>query len=616
MALPQKNNGLVKQFYIVLLLNFLATLFIAKRYLSFLEDTDGFLTKIYLVLATTSHFLIISTLPFLLTLLLYFCCKKKYLSIVFNILFSVLGLLYIQIDTIVFGQFRYHISPMVLKMAFGTRASDIFQFSTQNILMAIAFVIGLVTLQLLFHFTAGKIQSKNYNLRIKQSVLLFLMFTLFSNSIYAWSDANYYGSITQTKEVFPVYFPLTADSLLLKLGLVDLERSKNKSVATENTSNTIAYPSQPIRSDNPVQKNIIYIVIDTWRWDCMTAEITPNIYAFAKKSIVFDNHMSGSNMTTGGIFSLFYGIPATYFQNFTTQQIAPVLMNELQKQKYQFHVFASSTLENPPFNRNVFANISTIPLFTEGNSPDERDLKINELFTAAISKQDKKQPFFSFLFYDSAHGFDYPENYKKPFSPDLDQVNYLDLDDDYDPKLLINRYKNALHYVDSLIGKTLKELEDKKLLDNSIIVITSDHGQEFNDLEKGYWQHGGNFSDYQVKVPMLIFDGSKKPRVEKRLTLHYDVAPTILSNYLGVKNKMDDYSFGTDLFTVQKDRKYFICGYNQKFSIIQSTKITNVSASGTLNATDKKLNKLEDEQIDYNIVLNGIQSVNKFYKKK
>ncbi|WP_432671412.1 DUF3413 domain-containing protein [Flavobacterium sp. SM2513] len=605
-----------KKLYIVFLLNCLVTFIISVKYLYFLEDVNDALTLFYLVVTSLSHFILISVLPILISIILYLITRKRMLVIGFNVILSVLWLLYIQVDTIIFSQFRYHISPMVLKMAFGKRSGDIFQFSAENILVAIGFVILLVLLQLLFHFIARKIMEKRNDLKIKISLFVFLLCTLFGNVIYAWSDANYYGSITQTKEVFPIYFPLVDDDLMLQLGLIDLERTKNKSVNTNFSSSTIAYPLKEITATNATHKNIIYIVVDTWRFDYMSPKITPNIYSFSKKASVFNNHMSGSNMTTGGIFSLFYGIPATYFYNFTSQELPPVLMTELQKQQYQFHIFGSSTLENPPFNRNVFANIHSFPLFTEGKTPSERDQKINDLFISTIQKQDTSKPFFSFLFYDSAHGFDYPPTYKKPFSPDLDSVNYLALDDDYNPALLINRYKNALHYVDSLIGKVLVELENKNLLENSIIVITSDHGQEFNDLKKGYWQHGSNFGNYQIHVPMMLFDATKPPKTETELTLHYDLAPTILSNYLGVKNNFSDYSYGEDLFTITNRRKYFICGYNQKFSIIESDKIMTISPSGNLNVMDKKLNKLSDENINYNLVLEGIQTVNKFYKKK
>lgn len=610
------SNIFLKKLYIVFLLNCLVTFIISVKYLYFLEDINDALTLFYLVVTTLSHFIFISILPLLVSIILYLITRKRMLVIGFNIILSVLWLLYIQVDTIIFSQFRYHISPMVLKMAFGKRAGDIFQFSTQNIIMALLFVIALFILQLFFHFLGKKILEKNYNLKMKVTLIVFFIATLLGNVIYAWSDANYYGAITQTKEIFPIYFPLTADDLMLNMGLVDLERTKNKSVVTQANSSTISYPLKPIVQENSTKKNIIYIVVDTWRWDCMTPEITPNIYSFSKRAMVFDNHMSGSNMTTGGIFSIFYGIPATYFYNFTSQQIAPIVLNEMQKQNYQFHIFASSTLENPPFNRNVFAKLTNIPLFTEGKTPSERDAKINNLFISSLKKQDKQKPFFGFLFYDAAHGFDYPEKYNKPFVPDLDEVNYLDLDDDYNPKLLINRYKNSLHYVDGLVGEILKELEVQNLIENSIVVITSDHGQEFNDLKKGYWQHGGNFSDFQIKVPMMIFDASKSPLLEKKRTTHYDITPTLCSNYLGVKNPYDEYSFGTNLFKVSENRPYFICGYNQNFSIVEPNKITTISPSGTLNVMDKKLNKLTDEKINYNIVLEGIQTVNKFYKKK
>ena len=59
-------------------------------------------------------------------------------------------------------------------------------------------------------------------------------------------------------------------------------------------------------------------------------------------------------MTTGGIFSMFYGIPATYFDSFTGINKGPILIDELIKQKYNFNILSSSTVENPPFNKNVF----------------------------------------------------------------------------------------------------------------------------------------------------------------------------------------------------------------------------------------------------------------------
>jgi membrane-anchored protein YejM (alkaline phosphatase superfamily) len=317
-------------------------------------------------------------------------------------------------------------------------------------------------------------------------------------------------------------------------------------------------------------------------------------------------------MTTGGIFSMFYGIPATYFDSFTGINKGPILIDELIKQKYNLNILSSSTVENPPFNKNVFTKVNNLKLSTNGNTPSERDQSIFNSWTNYIDKYDDKNPFFGFLFFDAAHGFDFPKNYNTPFKPYLDKVDYLAFDNDYNADLLINRYKNCLHYIDDLVGKIIIQLEQKNKLKNTIIIITSDHGQEFNDLKKGYWQHGGNFSKYQINTPFIVFDSEKGPKKHNHLTLHYDLVPTLMNNYLGVTNKPIDFSSGNNLFE-NSNRKFFVCGYNQKFAIIEQNKITNIYPSGIFDVVDNKLNPINDEpNSDY--LLKTMNELKKYYK--
>ena len=614
--MQQSPTPLIKQLYLVFLFNLVLLLFIALQYTSFLENIDGFFLKLYLGITTASHFFLIGILPLLLSLLVFYLTKSSKVTQGVNIVLSTFILVVVKLDAVIFEQFRYHISPIVLKLVFGKRSSDIFQFSTTNIVIAVLFIIALFGLQFFFFYLAKKVLLKKSQLKVKITMVGFVLFLLTSHLVYAWSDANYFRPVTQIKNVFPVFYPLTADKLMMNLGLVDLEKARqNEKMQVATTANTVQYPLTPIVSENPSKKNILYLVIDTWRNGYMNAQITPNIYEFSKRCQVYTNHLSGSNMTTGGVFSLMYGIPATYFDTFTGQKIAPVLTTELQKQQYQMQILSSSNLENPPFNRNVFANIPNLRLFSKGEKPSERDIEINDIWLNNFDKFDKQKPFFGFLFYDAAHGFDYPKNYPLAVKPSLSEVNYLELDDDYDPALLINRYKNSLHFIDGLIGKVLKQLEEKGVLNNTTIVITSDHGQEFNDNKKGYWQHGGNFSDYQIHVPMMVFDASKAAKTYTQQTLHYDIAPTILQHYLGVKNKEFDYSFGHDLFNPIA-RTSFICGYNQRFAIIERKQITNIYPSGLFDVTDQQLNPLDDAHINYDLVSKEMKAMNRFYKMK
>lgn len=610
------DNHFIKQLYLVFILNLLIVFFIAKSYIDYLEFSGGFFPKAYFLLNTIGHFGLLTLMPLLFALLVFRITKARKVSkIVFSTL-SVCFILVLKLDANIFSQFRYHLSPLVFNLMFGKRASDTFQFSFSNIVMAVLFIVLIISLQFLFYFIAKKIVLRKQDLKIKATAIVFVFTLLFTNLTYAWADVNFYRPVIQYKNVYPAFYPLTAESLMLKLDLVDAEKiKKNNAISKSIEENGLQYPLNPIiTTPNQNKKNILFLIIDSWRFDCMTEEITPNIYNLSLKSQQFLNHKSGSNMTTGGIFTLFYGIPATYFESFTGIGKSPVFMDELQKQNYDLGIFGSSTLENPPFNRNVFANIPNLRLFSNGETPADRDITITNEWCSKMNNYKNEKPFFGYLFYDAAHGFDYPKNYKTPFLPTLKEVDYLALNDDYDSKPLINRYKNSLHFIDNEIGKIIKQLETKKLLENTIIVITGDHGQEFNDNKKGYWQHGGNFSKYQIQVPMLVLDLAKPAKKYNHLTLHYDIAPTLMRSVLGVKNPITDYSSGQDLFNTT-ERDWFVCGYNQKYSVIQKNKITNIYESGLFDVLDTNLNTL-DEELNYDIVGEALEITNKFYVKE
>lgn len=610
-----KINLFSKQLCLANFFNFLLVIFLGVKYLKYTENLSGFITYFYIFSSLITHFFNLNCVPLLLSLLFSFFTKSKSLSKLIFSLLSILIILYLQIDILVFSQFRYHLSPIVFKLVFGKRATDIFHFSTINTTIAILYLIGLILLEILILYFSSKLSKKLPNLKIKLILVIIGFLLVGTNFIYAWADANRYRPIAQMKNIYPVFYPLTSESLFRKLNLINKQEiEKNTLLSRSYSKSLINYPLKPILSDNSQKKNIIFIVIDSWRFNCMTENITPHIFELSKRSQVFQNHKSGSNMTTGGIFSLFYAIPATYYDNFTGLQVSPVFFNEILKQGYTLSILSSSTLENPPFNKNVFSGIQNLRLESNGNSPSERDKDIYKEWIKFINGYDSKEntPFYSFLFFDSAHGFDYPSDFPVKFKPTLDEVNYIALNDDYNPIAFYNRYKNSLNYIDGLIGNILKKLEEKKLLESSIIVITGDHGQEFNDNKKGYWQHGGNFSDYQIGTPLIVFDASRPAKTYTHLTLHYDIIPTLMNNVLGVTNHYYDYSVGQNLYDC-KNRKWFICGYNQKYAIIEKNMIINVYSSGMYDVVDKKLNPINENTVDFSVIKDAVIENSRFY---
>jgi membrane-anchored protein YejM (alkaline phosphatase superfamily) len=522
----------------------------------------------------------------------------------------------LKIDTLIYSQFRFHISPFVLEMVFGKNAGDIFHVDGSNIIKAILFISLIALIQICIFLLAKKLAIKN----IKTTYILYTLLAtlIFSNITFAWADAGFYRPITQAKEIYPLFFPLTAKSLLTKMNLVDKELiDKNQMLYKLDHKNAIKYPLTKLNYTEPKnKKNFLFLIVDSWKYTCLDSITTPNLYQISKKSQVFNNHHSGSNATDDGMFTLFYGVSGLCNDAFTNHEISPAFMSVLKEQNYRMKILGSATLENPPFNKNIFLNIPNLRLNSKGNTPSERDIDITKNWIIDYKNRNKDVPFFDFLFFDAAHGYDVPKNYPKVFSPALDVVDYTVLDNNYNPDKMLNLYKNSLHFIDSLSGKIIKTLKENNQLDNSVIVVTSDHGQEFNDNKKGFWNHGGNYTKHQTKVPFFIYDSKKKPQHYNHLTLHYDVTSTLMSSFLGVKNKPNDISIGKNLYDAE-ERDWFLCGYKNSYAIVEKNKITKITKnSGVFTITDERLNPLEKDSINYPFFEKAIGHINRFYIKK
>ena len=227
----------------------------------------------------------------------------------------------------------------------------------------------------------------------------------------------------------------------------------------------------------------------------------------------------------------------------------PVLIHELNAAHYQFGIFASAALTSPEFDRTVFSEIKDrVALKTPGDNAPERDQKITREMIDFLDKRQRDKPFFAFVFYDSPHAFAYPPDAPAPFQPAAASVDHLKLNAHHDPVPIRNRFLNAIHYTDSLVVDILKRLEQESLLDDTIVMITGDHGEEFNETGQNYWGHNNNFSRYQTRVPLIVHWPGKEPATISHTTSHLDVAPTLLNLVLGCTTDTTNYCLGHTLF--------------------------------------------------------------------
>lgn len=587
------------------------------RYSAYIETSSSILSWFYLVMTTIGHLGVIPFLGIVLCLLFSFFIRKFKFILAMSVIFNSIGLIFLTVDSFIFSQYRFHLNKFVFDMLLGGGAGDIFQFSGFMYFITIGSILLLLGFQL---FVGNWVWRKKLYLRIRTKPIIIILFSMMigSHLTHAYASALSFSPVTKNAHIYPLYFPLTANSLIRKLGLIDPDvLAKNKVMKSNHSSANMKYPSHELKFKEATKYNVLFVVIDCWRGDCIDSEITPNIFKYAQNGLNFKDHHSGSCGTRGGIFSLFYGLPSfAYWNTMKANYQRPVFMKTLADQNYNFGIFSSSTVTNPAFHQTVFADIEDLRTRTisENSAPYARDAKLTEEwldFVDGSYSKEKTEPFFGFLFYDSAHGYSHPDVKNAPFQPSWNDPKYLSLDNETDPKPFFNLYKNSLNYVDSLVGKVMVDLDKRNILENTIVVFTGDHGQEFNDNKQNYWGHGSNFSYAQTHVPLAICWPGKVAQTYTHKSLHYDVATTILTDNQGCLSPAEDYSIGRSLWDTSS-LDWFVAGAAQNYAIVEKDQITT-TLYGSYSVTTTDMKTLGSESLHSNIVFQAMKKSYKFY---
>lgn len=119
-----------------------------------------------------------------------------------------------------------------------------------------------------------------------------------------------------------------------------------------------------------------------------------------------------------------------------------------------------------------------------------------------------------------------PEPYQ-PTRPTKGKFHYLNYPT-ADVPVVINRYDNALSYVDKQIGRLFSYLEKSGRLENTVFIVTSDHGESFG--ANGLVTHGRSLFEEEARVPLLIHFPAAVPSADDyRLASTVDILPTVAS---------------------------------------------------------------------------------------
>ena len=154
-------------------------------------------------------------------------------------------------------------------------------------------------------------------------------------------------------------------------------------------------------------------------------------------------------------------------------------------------------------------------LFTRELAEIQNAASITDLAIESIGRV-KKDKFFLFLHYWDTH---------TPYHCPREYQSYRGSDR---RKRLISRYMGAIRYLDQQLGRLFRELKEGNLWDNTVIIVTSDHGESLTEHGIFFDHHG--LYDVTIHVPLILrYPGiSAKAQRVKGFVQHTDLLPTIL----------------------------------------------------------------------------------------
>jgi len=343
-------------------------------------------------------------------------------------------------------------------------------------------------------------------------------------------------------------------SLCIALGLV-LHLSNNGLERRAEASLPLVAPNAP---------NVILIVLDTVRAQNLSLygyqrRTSPHLDEFARNGAVFEHALSTAPWTLPSHASFFTGrLPHELSADWSTPLDAtqPTIAEAFTSRGYltagfvgnlqytaavtglnrgfihysDFPLSAQMLVQNSWIAREM---VETIHRLTGAPDPGLRKsaVDVNHEFLAWIALHPRK-PFFAFLNYFDAHApYRAPPPIDKIFGGGVLQPDITDRRKWSKEKIqwLINDYDGALAYLDEQVGILLDTLRARHLLDNTIVVITSDHGEQFG--EHGLFEHANSLYRPLLQVPLVVWFPAVVPaglRISTPVTL-LNLPATILA---------------------------------------------------------------------------------------
>lgn len=568
-------------------------LYLAQNYAPTEPNVPWFVPSTF-YLAAVGHFFVVNALVALVLIapITWWRQLSKTRFIYAAVILLVLnGLL--ALDAHVYALNRFHFTPAVFEL-FVHRGEPVTAISLEiwlSILWRLCFLLGYsVVVLLLAWYLAQR------GLRCRFLAVLCLVMYVMANLIHAYADVKQIVPLVDIEKRLPWYYPLTMNTFLQEHGLMEVRPEQVTSAQlSQSLQRPLNYPRQELTYFSHVREpyNIVLITVPSLRADMLAPATMPHTYEWSRSARVYARNFAASNSTRGTYFSLLYGLTPSYWPNVLAARQEPALLTALKAKDYQLRFFMAFDPHSLGFSDTIFAGQNAS--YREAIYPVDYSAEVRARddaaiagFTEFVAAQTESAPkFFAWVALDGLRTYATSEAVTKPFAPANQSLNKLALGPKTDPLPVFNLYRNAVYYADTKIAKVLEALTVAGLADNTIVIFTSDHGEEFNDNGANYWGHNSNFSRVQMKVPLVIKWPQKPAAVITDVSVSYDLTATLLPQVLGVQNRIRDYSLGRNLLAAPTEpRKFLLVGSYLEQALLEPERIVVIDEQGRMSFKD------------------------------
>mgnify|MGYP000157643952 CR=1 FL=1 len=473
-----------------------------------------------------------------------------------SIIFT-LGLLLLLLDGFIYSRLGYHLNASSSSQIIGL----IKEIAQENALFYT--VSGMLAIVILgFEFTMSNYAWKHLKQLQKTVFARFVIFTLvlaffFSHLTHIWADANLDYDVLRQDTVLPLSYPATAQTLLTKYGLFDVDDYIERKTSPLSFSSAIpTYPLLNKQCTTNTLKSVFLVLTDEQLSEQQLRLFAPKI----NNSYLLNNHVDAA-LLDDAWFNLFYSLPSIYQTDILAQQTKPLLFQAIADQ----NLASSFTLISPDkLNEQVEDKLWFTTLF-------EDKVYLNNISSLIFAdKLNNKDPGLHLIYFKSSTT---DKNSNSQYQFEL-FVNAL---------LLAQQHKQQKDII--WISSIGNQTKDTRLLTKPALLIISDTATQ--------------------KVQRKTF---------KKLTSHMDLQSTLMTNWLDCSVNSESYSNGADLLTLSKDRVIADTSA-EGLMVFNKDKSVLIDQNGNFKSYSSQLAAPITVNKDFPLMIDGVHFIKSFTKQ-